>query len=908
LSDRPTYEELEKIRIEMENRIKDLESKLKDSAETPEVMPDTGLFGELFLKAADMILLAEPGPDGKPGRILIANPAALINLEYTIEEIQKLSFQDLSIGSDSKTRKDSINPESLKYERTFISKSGKKIHSEVHSHIFTHGQERYVFSIIRDISESQRMDDTLRQSEEKYKRLVESLSDEYIFYAHDTSGMITYLSPSISRVLGYSQDEAMRNFKEFLTDHEMNAEALRASLESLKGNIQSPFMNELFHRDGSTRIFNNTELPIYNENGEIIGVEGIAQDITERAAAEEELKRQQEIFKLLVETIEEVFWIHDLKKDKLLYISPKYREVYGRSTNSLYHNPGSFLKAVHPDDLDFVKKEYRKIEKGKGLDLEYRVRTQEGEEKLIWSRSFVLLDERNKASLSIGTALDITERKKTQQEKAFLAAIVENVDDHAVIKNTSLKIIASNQANIKASGFKSPNQLIGKTDLEIYGDLQHVRQYVEDDRKALKLKKGETLVNDQVFVYPDGKKIHSLVKKFPIYDEKNHLIAVASISRDVTDYKNTLEDLYKSEEKYRLLINNQGEGIGKVDEADKFLFANPKAEEIFGVTPGKLEGRYLSEFVDDSGQKTLDVQTERRRAGNKDRYEMEIRQETGEKRQILVTATPLYEDGEFKGTFAVFRDITERRLVEKSLRDSETELREANASKDKFFSIIAHDLKNPFNSILGCSDLLLMDYSNYDKEEVLTMIKMINYASKQAHNLLDNLLNWSRAQTGRMSNEPAAIDVHACIESVFQLHNGIASEKNITLMNRIKPGTLLFGDDNMVSTIFRNLVSNAIKFTRPRGKVTVSSKRHSIQNEIQVIDTGIGMSEEMLDKLFQIGENVTRSGTANEEGTGLGLVLCMEFAEKNNGTIKVKSRPGKGSTFSVLLPRQLEQE
>ncbi len=905
MSDRPTYEELESIRNRMEKQIADLENKLKASTETPEVFRNVGQFGELFRKAADMILMTESDGYGKPDRIIFANPAALIHLEYSLEEIQKLSFQDLSIDPGSKAIKDPINPESVKYERIFLSKRGKKIYSEVYSHLFSQGQDKYVFTIIRDISDRKRIEDTLRQSEEKYRRLVESLSDEYVFYAHDASGMVTYISPSINRVLGYSQDEAMRDFREFLTDHEMNQEGLKSSLESLKGNIQAPFMNEVFHRDGSTRIFNNTEIPVYNEEGKIIGVEGIAHDITVKTAAEKELKKQQEIFNLLVDTIEEVFWIHDLDTDRLVYVSPKYRQVYGRSTNSLYHNPSSFLKAVHPDDVMFVKKEYRKIAKGKGLDLEYRVVMPDGKEKLLWIRSFVLLDERKKASLSIGTALDITERKKTQHDKTMLAAIVENVDDHAVIKDTSLKIIASNKANLKAAGVKSTDELIGKTDLEIYGDLQHVRQYMEDDQKALNMKKGETLVNEQEFVFPDGKKIHSLVKKFPIFDDRNKLIAVASISRDITDYKNTLEELYNSEEKYRLLINNQGEGIGMVDPGDKFLFANPKAEEIFGVSSGKLVGRYLFDFVDLSGKKFLEEQTERRRAGNRDTYEMEIRQETGQARQILVTANPQYKDDEFYGTFAVFRDITERRRVEETLRESQSELLEANASKDKFFSIIAHDLKNPFNSILGCSDLLLMDYSNYDKEEVLTLIKMINEASRQAHNILDNLLNWSRAQTGRITNEPAAIDVHATIESIFQLYQAGAMEKNLTLLNKIKPGTLVFGDENMVSTILRNLVSNAIKFTRPRGKVTVISKRHRTQNEIQVIDTGIGIPQEMIEKLFQIGENVIRSGTANEEGTGLGLVLCMEFAEKNNGTIKVFSKPGKGSTFSVLLPRQL---
>ncbi|MFC2098775.1 PAS domain S-box protein, partial [Bacteroidota bacterium] len=753
------------------------------------------------------------------------------------------------------------------------------------------------------ISKRRELEESQRVSEEKYKRLVESLSDEYIFYTHDSSGMITYVSPSITKVLGYSADEAMRNYREFYTDHPMNVTARKCQEESLKGNMQPPFINELYHRDGSTRIFNNTELPVFNEEGKIIGVEGIAQNITERVAAEKELREQQEIFKLLEETIEEVFWVQDLKTNKLLYVSPKYREVFGRSINSLYHNPGSFLKSIHKDDVDFVKKEYRKIPKGKGLDLEYRVVLSGGIERLIWSRSFVLLDEHDKASLSIGTALDITERTKAQREKNLLAAIVENLEDHAVIKDTDLKIIASNPANTKDAGLKSANQMIGKTDLEIYGDFEHVKQYMEDDRKALGLKKGETLVTDQVFVYPNGKKIHSLVKKFPVYDEKNNLIAVAALSRDVSDYKNTLKELYESEEKYRLLINNQGEGIGMVDPEDSFLFANPKAEEIFGVPQGKLVGRSLFDFIEKKDRKFLEEQTENRRSGEKGRYELDIKQAGGGKRIILVTATPQYQDDQFKGTFAVFRDVTEWRNTEENLRKSERELQEANAAKDKFFSIIAHDLRNPFNSILGFSDLLLKDYSGYDKEEVLTFIRMINEASRQAHNLLENLLNWSRAQTGRMNIETTGIDVYSTVESIFDLYENMAEEKNLVMTNKVHPGTLAFGDANMVPTVMRNLISNAIKFTKPRGKVTVNARSLRDCTEIVVSDTGIGIPEEMINKLFRIEENVARSGTANEEGTGLGLVLCKEFVEKNKGTIKVSSKPGKGSTFSVRLPR-----
>ncbi len=308
---------------------------------------------------------------------------------------------------------------------------------------------------IARLEEQLKQETELRQLEEKYKRLVESLSEEYIFYSHDSAGMVTYVSPSITKILGYSQEESMRNYREFLTDHEMNREALNRSRASLKGLVQPPFMNELYHIDGSTRIFYNTELPIYDENGRVIGVEGIAHDITKKFAAEEELRKQDEILKLLVDTIEEVFWIQDLKADQLLFISSKYELVFGRTAESLYQNPGSFLKSIHKDDRDYVKKAYKKIARGNGLDIEYRIIDPSGNEKQIWTKSFVIRDDRNKPSLSIGTAQDITQRKKSQREKDLLAAIVENVEDHAVIKDTDLKVIASNRANTAAAGKKT---------------------------------------------------------------------------------------------------------------------------------------------------------------------------------------------------------------------------------------------------------------------------------------------------------------------------------------------------------------------------------------------------------------------------------------------------------------------
>ncbi len=180
---------------------------------------------------------------------------------------------------------------------------------------------------------------------------------------------------------------------------------------------------------------------------------------------------------------------------------------------------------------------------------------------------------------------------------------------------------------------------------------------------------------------------------------------------------------------------------------------------------------------------------------------------------------------------------------------------------------------------------------------------MIHGASRQAQNLLNNLLDWSRSQTNRIRFEPTGIDVCKVVKSVFKLYKLNAHEKNLHLHNHVSQGTMVYGDQNMVSTILRNLISNAIKFTRPKGRIIVNAK--SSRNKIQIIvaDNGIGIPEDLAGKLFRIDEQVIRTGTANEEGTGLGLILSMEFARKNSGTLTASSKPGKWSTFTLELPR-----
>ena len=237
-----------------------------------------------------------------------------------------------------------------------------------------------------------------------------------------------------------------------------------------------------------------------------------------------------------------------------------------------------------------------------------------------------------------------------------------------------------------------------------------------------------------------------------------------------------------------------------------------------------------------------------------------------------------------------------------ALRESELQLKEINKSKDKLFSIIAHDLKSPFTSIVGYSEIL-KDYSaNCNQQETVNYASIINTSSKQTLQLLENLLDWARLQQGRIVFRPQNLNLHELAYEVVDLVKDIAEQKGISLQNSI-PNTLnAHADKDMIKIVLRNLVSNAIKFTDKEGFVEISSKLKDKEVSISVTDNGVGISADDIGKLFDISSNFSTKGTNEEKGTGLGLSLCKEFVEKNNGKIRVKSELGKGSEFTFSLP------
>ncbi|MDY0093977.1 MAG: hybrid sensor histidine kinase/response regulator [Candidatus Vecturithrix sp.] len=246
--------------------------------------------------------------------------------------------------------------------------------------------------------------------------------------------------------------------------------------------------------------------------------------------------------------------------------------------------------------------------------------------------------------------------------------------------------------------------------------------------------------------------------------------------------------------------------------------------------------------------------------------------------------------------------------MQQQLEEQNSQLKQLNASKDKFFSMIWHDLRSPFSSLRGLIQFASQNMQGWSKTRIEEVINLLVHSTDNLHALIENLLTWSRIQRGVIEFQPQYLHLHNLVAQAVELFTSIADQKHITLTNHLSMPLYVYADANMLDAVLRNLLSNAIKFTYSGGRVEV----HGMQNEhditISIIDTGIGLSQENIAKLFRIDDRYKQIGTAKEKGTGLGLILCKEFIEKNGGTIGVTSKPEQGSTFFFTLPRVFVKE
>ena len=363
--------------------------------------------------------------------------------------------------------------------------------------------------------------------------------------------------------------------------------------------------------------------------------------------------------------------------------------------------------------------------------------------------------------------------------------------------------------------------------------------------------------------------------------------------------------------KLSIVASETSNAIFIMDAEGNFQWFNKAFSRLFGYSQEEFTKLFGTNIIQASANQQIREMTEKSILNKQPvSYSSKSTAKSGQSIWIHTSLSPVLNDkGEIINLVAIDTDITALKEAEAKIQEQNGEiskineaLNEMNATKDKFFSIIAHDLKNPFNSILGFSDLLLDNLENISPEKLFKMVTTINSSAKSAYKLLENLLEWARTQTGKIEFRQERTSLKSVFDSALEITQGIALNKNISLGFELAEDFEVFVDRNMVSTILRNLITNSIKYTNKGGNIRVVSRQDDYQSSISVIDNGVGIDPVIIGKLFKISEKVSTAGTEKEGGTGLGLLLCKEFVEKHGGHIGVKSELGKGSEFTFTLP------
>ncbi len=643
----------------------------------------------------------------------------------------------------------------------------------------------------------------------------------------------------------------------------------------------------------------------------------------------------------------------------ILDCNPSLLEIFGYSTKE--ELVGKNIEVLFKDSSEFIQNKAKLKQQKKIRNYETLGINKNGEEISIIENLTATLNKNNEIIGIIGSLNDVTEKIIIKKQLTDAIKIAEKNENNfkLIFESTgTANAIFDIQCVLKLQNKLSSDILdkglyhcIGQNVFEIYGEENGQNIYKRIKRV---IKSGVTETFETLFNLPIGKKWYRSTYH-PIFNNDQKVVAVQVISQDITQLKNyeidlvrakeraekSEKDLYKKNEKYlalneelkqtneqifyanqiaeenekkfRNLVWEMPVGVLQQGPQAEILLSNPAALELLGLTEEQLLGKSSfdpywnvihedgSPFPGDTHPVPVAIAT---RKPVREVVMGVYRPATHDRVWLLVDAIPhLNDDGTVEQVICTFINISDRKAAEEALKQSEEQLKELNAAKDKFFSIIAHDLKNPFTVLLGFTNLLIENIDNYSDEKIEKFIKIINKTTSDTYNLLIDLLLWSKSQSGKLPYKPVKNQIKEISYEVVDTVKANAEVKNISVTLNIPDDVYVNADQNMLKTVLRNLLSNAIKFTHRNGKITVhaeSDKANSLATII-VSDNGIGIEKQYIDKIFNLSEQFTTPGTANEKGSGLGLVLCKEFVEKQGGKIWVESQPDKGSKFIFTL-------
>lgn len=626
-------------------------------------------------------------------------------------------------------------------------------------------------------------------------------------------------------------------------------------------------------------------------------------DITDQTVFESRLKSSEETFRSIINQAGELICTMDISGE-ILYANSTFCEKLGCTPEeAVEHNITDFIS---PDYLASNIFEIGLFDQRK-TRVEIPLSDFKGNRIPALAYFTSSINEKTGKKFFTVYFVDISDKHLTDKKLELYNAIFESVSDGIALSSQG-KIILCNESFAEIFGYNSAAELTNRQILDLVSsdDAYRVAEYVQ----LLEMKKNAP----GRFEFLSRRKDHSqfyteVAASTFVQDKKTYIVF---ITRDVTERKRAQQAIRESEEKYRNITENIDDFLYTFERIGKILrpvFYTSSVEKITGYSQSDFltDSRLILKIIhpDDFDEAEIHLKKLlKSRIQNSDEFELRIINKLGNivwiRNKINLVRSP---EGWVIKVYGLISDITLRKKAQDELKRSTDNLIKLNETKDRFISIISHDLRTPFSSILGFTDLLLND-EGLSEEEKRQYIEFIRESSQSMLLLVNSLLDWTRIQTGRIKFEPEKSEANKIIENSINTLIGTAIQKNITISSDVENDLYVFADKGLLLQVFNNLISNAIKFTKPGGTIVISGKPSDQARfyEFSVSDTGTGIKKENLNKLFNVDTKFSSEGTAGEKGTGLGLSLVKEIIEKHGGDIRVQSEYGVGSTFIFTIP------
>lgn len=710
----------------------------------------------------------------------------------------------------------------------------------------------------------------------------------------DRNFRVVQWSKQAEQIFGWSESEVLgKSMNEWKFIFEEDSDRVNRETQKLFENQETRRIcrNRNYRKDGSVIYCEWYNSNLYDESGKLNMLLSWVQDISTRHQTELALAESEKRFQEIASTISQFFFVRLADSGQYIYVSPAYEKIWGRTCESLYQNPDSWLDAVHPEDREWVINSLKKQHNNNLIKREYRIIRDDGVIRWIYAEVNIIYNPDGSPMRYVGFAEDISDRKQAElalaESEELLRLAVNHAPDVFVIYDSDRRFKFVNQRALERTGW-SEETFIGRRDEELFPPevTSHYLPLLEKTIQTLTIQMREATIT-----LPNQTPKTVIIKYLPLLDKQGKLSQILGLTFDITHYKQAEQKLRDSEERFRTAFEDAAIGMGLLSPQGNWLKVNRSLCEMLGYQEAELlqlkckdvthpedyqrELKSINQLVD--GQ--VKYYYLEKRYLHKQGYVIWVLLSMSLVRNI--DGVPLY-------FIAQAQNISERRAVEQM--------------KNEFISVVSHELRTPLTAIQGSLGLLSSGLYDHKPQEFHKFIEIALLETERLVRLVNDILDIERLNSGEVKFQMEACSAQELMTQVINSLQAIAHQDSITLEILPTSAQLWAARDAILQTL-TNLVGNAIKFSPPHTTVTLSAYPQDDMVLFQVRDQGRGIPPEKLEVIFSRFQQVDASDSRQKGGTGLGLSICQSIIEQHGGKIWVESQLAKGSTFYFTIPR-----